>query len=201
MLVLVQKLAKPTRAEGKMMFPRLAGLTCAIVFAAAIETAPAHASTVDVTISPTGGTVDVDFGYLAPSSGNYSDGVELSFANPGNIAEYFVSFPSSSSPFSFSSGTCQSTMTPGSSCDAIVQVSTNTVGSFNLTQTIYFPITAPAGDIAPQPAPVTFDISADVGVSATPLPATLPLFASALALIGLLGWFINRKGGSAIAAV
>jgi hypothetical protein len=38
------------------------------------------------------------------------------------------------------------------------------------------------------------------GVSATPLPAALPLFASGLGALGLLGWRRKRKNAAAIAA-
>jgi PEP-CTERM motif len=37
-------------------------------------------------------------------------------------------------------------------------------------------------------------------VATTPLPATLPLFASGLGALGLLGWRRKRKNASAIAA-
>jgi hypothetical protein len=36
--------------------------------------------------------------------------------------------------------------------------------------------------------------------SVTPIPGTLPLFASAVVLLGMIGWRMKRKGGSAIAA-
>jgi hypothetical protein len=40
----------------------------------------------------------------------------------------------------------------------------------------------------------------DTGVSATPLPAALPLFASGLAGMGLFGWRRKRKNAAAVAA-
>lgn len=39
-----------------------------------------------------------------------------------------------------------------------------------------------------------------LGTSATPVPATLPLFGSGLAVMGLLGWRRKRKNAAAIAA-
>ncbi len=46
-------------------------------------------------------------------------------------------------------------------------------------------------------SPVTFSAN----VAATPLPAALPLFATGLGAMGLLGWRRKRKNGAAIAAV
>lgn len=42
--------------------------------------------------------------------------------------------------------------------------------------------------------------SVSAPVSTTPLPDALPLFATGLGLIGMLGWWRKRKGASAIAA-
>jgi hypothetical protein len=50
----------------------------------------------------------------------------------------------------------------------------------------------------PDGVPVgTFDVS---GVSATPLPAALPLFATGLGALGLLGWRRRRKNAAALAS-
>jgi len=47
-----------------------------------------------------------------------------------------------------------------------------------------------------------FDIGLDnVQVTETPLPATLPLFATGLGALGLLGWRRKRKAAFALAAV
>ena len=40
----------------------------------------------------------------------------------------------------------------------------------------------------------------DVSITATPLPAALPLFATGLGALGLLGWRRKRKNAAAIAA-
>jgi hypothetical protein len=42
--------------------------------------------------------------------------------------------------------------------------------------------------------------SAAIGPSTTPIPAALPLFASGLGALGLLGWRRKRKNVAAIAA-
>ncbi len=41
---------------------------------------------------------------------------------------------------------------------------------------------------------------ANIQVSATPLPAALPLFATGLGVMGLLGWLRKRKNATATAA-
>jgi hypothetical protein len=43
-------------------------------------------------------------------------------------------------------------------------------------------------------------LSQSIPVSATPIPDALPLFATGLGLIGMLGWWRKRKGAAAIAA-
>jgi hypothetical protein len=40
----------------------------------------------------------------------------------------------------------------------------------------------------------------NTGVNALPIPASLPLFASVLALMGLLGWHMKRKASAGLAA-
>ncbi len=47
--------------------------------------------------------------------------------------------------------------------------------------------------------PESCDTIASVCVSATPLPAALPLFATGIGMVGLLGWRRKRKNAAAIA--
>jgi hypothetical protein len=50
------------------------------------------------------------------------------------------------------------------------------------------------------PSALALDDVTVTSVSATPLPAALPLFASGLGALGLFGWRRKRKNASAIAA-
>jgi hypothetical protein len=57
------------------------------------------------------------------------------------------------------------------------------------------------GSPAAQVGSPAFDLtltSADVTFTATPLPATLPLFATGLGALGLLGWFRKRKASGSL---
>jgi hypothetical protein len=64
---------------------------------------------------------------------------------------------------------------------------------------ILFGVEALASLSGGQTIAVTFD-NIDITVSQTPLPAALPLFASGLGALGLLGWRRKRKASAAIAA-
>jgi hypothetical protein len=53
----------------------------------------------------------------------------------------------------------------------------------------------------PQPSPFLSDFASGTAspVAATPLPAGLPLFATGLGALGLLGWRRKRKAGASVA--
>jgi hypothetical protein len=61
-----------------------------------------------------------------------------------------------------------------------------------------------AGLLGPDGLPLSFgnlNISSDGSImAATPIPSTLPLLATGLAALGLLGWHRRRKAGAGVAA-
>ena len=62
-----------------------------------------------------------------------------------------------------------------------------------------------AGLLGPDGLPLSFgnlNISSDGSImAATPIPSTLPLLATGLAALGLLGWHRRRKAGAGVAAI
>jgi len=113
------------------------------------------------------------------------------------IAPIVVSAP-------FSSGSCGSTST----CVVDVSFSPTTTGDFT-DPAVFFG--EEAGVVGFPPSFETPSLTSTlelegVGVAAappaaTPLPATLPLFATGLGALGLLGWRRKRKGGAGVALV
>jgi hypothetical protein len=96
-----------------------------------------------------------------------------------------------------------------------VSVNNQQVGIYNPTNSAFAPETSAAfsliagsfytvtfqgvpGDLADRTA---FIDNVSISAFATPLPATLPLFATGLGALGLLGWRRKRKNSAAIAAV
>lgn len=129
--------------------------------------------------------------YWGTGSGSYTNpNPNNTWGNTGNLA-------GSSNVSFFSNGFGGYTSTyPG---DTWAQLLAN-VGS---TIVAYIVLDLDAGWLADQHLLVNnFTVNGDVfsATSATPLPAALPLFASGLGALGLLGWRRKRKAAAALAA-
>jgi len=74
--------------------------------------------------------------------------------------------------------------------------------NFSLSGPIYFGfVTANSSGGGPYTLDAGYDnFHVDINTAATPLPAALPLFATGLGALGLLGWRRKRKNAAAIAA-
>jgi hypothetical protein len=68
--------------------------------------------------------------------------------------------------------------------DTLFSITLGTTGAYSFTDT----------------AKTSLDTIGSVSVSATPLPTSLPLLATGLGILAMIGWWRKRKVGSLLAA-
>ena len=159
---------------------------CVLVAAALLSASPAAAATVDVTPNP------VAFGDVTIDSTATIDATATFTPDPG-FTLLGWSIGSASAPFSNTilsspAGNCVSLPT----CVAALSFSPTANGSFESAVSFTaIEINGVGGfNAASSAVPIS-----GMGV---PLPATLPLFASGLGGLGLLGWRRRRKAGASL---
>jgi hypothetical protein len=99
-------------------------------------------------------------------------------------------------------GTCSSPLAAGGTCTASISFSVDngtgeTDGDSGVTQ-LTANFTTAASNVNTGPLFTTITVTDPAVTPATPLPATLPLFASGLGALGLLGWRRKRKAGASL---
>jgi hypothetical protein len=117
----------------------------------------------------------------------------FAFATDVGSLENFGNTSDPTITFNFTGGTGSITL------NNYLSSSANTLAFFGISSTTSFSsitINDPTNGLILD----NFTFTIEPAASATPLPAALPLFATGLGALGLLGWRRKRKGASAIAA-
>ena len=177
----------------------LSRMLAGVIVASCFSLGTAHATSFDLEISSTGnnGPVILDFGTVPTGvDATYQGTIGVNFSG----SELETTTAPTGNGYSVID-TCQSSVPSGTACSEYVDFNQTTAtlpGIYTIDQTIDWTImNSTTGNVLD---PVTFEYSINVGdVSATPLPAALPLFAGGLGLIGLFGWRRKRKA-QAVAA-
>lgn len=100
--------------------------------------------------------------------------------------------PSASGVFPYSLGYSCNALAPGSTCPSLAQAAWNAAEASPITMGLDFTVGTGELDIQMEWAFADY--------TATPLPATLPLFATGLGALGLFGWRRKRKAAAQVAA-
>jgi hypothetical protein len=175
-------------------------LGCAALLAASVLlSAPAGASTLAYDVTFAGGPVSGSgsFSISAPPVGSGGiltpTALSVTFSDPSSPAFTPVTFTSQDSSaavaylFQGSNLVLASlTLIGTAGSDSLISFTLGSNGIY------FFADNAPGGAI--------FDSSGVVSISQTPLPNALPLLATGLGIIAMIGWYRKRKVGSYLAA-
>ena len=177
---------------------RLRYLTATALFVgAAFSYLPANASTIDWTLSG-----------VAFDDGGTATGTFSTDSTSGDVIAFDIV---TSAGTTLGGATYDSTASGIYSSDGVYSPNSFIVENFNTSTYVNFefvnPLTTPGTDdlilsdsasyecnfCAPVRAIVSGDAASGDNVGATPLPTTIPLFASGLGALGILGWRRKRK--------
>jgi hypothetical protein len=181
---------------------------------------PSNATTIPFTQDPTTQTSSLSTSFTLPADPSNAAGGIFTFnltlgadysvinATPGAYGSFSMELDTLSSPFwSFASlGASPSTagttnygdftagvLTPGNITDTSIWTVGILPGDFPVTLTLdgsFFAVCSTTPACAAPAASFSYDFAPNPSLGTTPLPATLPLFASG---IGLIGWIGSRK--------